>query len=342
MTSAARARTLRPMTSLTPEEARVLGCLMEKAVTTPDNYPLSLNALVTACNQTTNRDPIVHYSEETVDRTLESLREKELSRRVKATGQRVVKHRHVAEEALGLDDPSRGARRAVAARRADAGRAQAAHRALARVPFAGRRRRSVGPARRRAEFTVQLAAPARAEGIAMDAAARAAEPEGAGRRTARAPCRPRRRHARAEPEAEPRASQPRARAAALARGPQSRDRRGHAVGRGHRSRARSTRRSNGHGARSRAWAARPVRRASRGAARVRDLLETRGRRVRGAHDAARWASRSSRRATRSARCSSASTGTSSTSGEVIAPRTVTSRTPSRSASPTSRSASSRT
>ena len=45
--------------TLTAEEARVLGCLMEKAVTTPDGYPLSLNSVVTACNQTTNRDPIV-------------------------------------------------------------------------------------------------------------------------------------------------------------------------------------------------------------------------------------------------------------------------------------------
>src|SRR5690348_9844247 len=91
--------------SLTPEEARVLGCLMEKAVTTPDSYPLSVNALVNACNQTTNREPIVQYSETTVERALDSLREKELTRRVKATGQRVIKHRHVAEETLGLDRP---------------------------------------------------------------------------------------------------------------------------------------------------------------------------------------------------------------------------------------------
>jgi acyl-CoA reductase-like NAD-dependent aldehyde dehydrogenase/uncharacterized protein YceH (UPF0502 family) len=91
--------------SLTPEEARVLGCLMEKAVTTPDSYPLSVNALVSACNQTTNREPIVQYSEATVERALDSLREKELTRRVKSTGQRVIKHRHVAEEALGLDRP---------------------------------------------------------------------------------------------------------------------------------------------------------------------------------------------------------------------------------------------
>src|SRR3954454_24114980 len=91
--------------TLTAEEARVLGVLMEKSVTTPDNYPLSLNAVVTACTQSTNRDPIVHYDETTVDRTLDSLREKELTRRVKATGQRVIKHRHIAEEALGLDRP---------------------------------------------------------------------------------------------------------------------------------------------------------------------------------------------------------------------------------------------
>jgi acyl-CoA reductase-like NAD-dependent aldehyde dehydrogenase len=91
--------------SLTPEEARVLGCLMEKAVTTPDNYPLSVNALLNACNQTTNRDPIVAYDESTVERSLESLREKSVSRRVMATGQRVVKHRHVVDETLQLTVP---------------------------------------------------------------------------------------------------------------------------------------------------------------------------------------------------------------------------------------------
>jgi len=91
--------------SLTPEEARVLGCLMEKSVTTPDNYPLSVNALVNACNQTTNREPIVSYRESTVERALDGLRDKELTRRVKSTGQRVIKHRHVVEEALGLDRP---------------------------------------------------------------------------------------------------------------------------------------------------------------------------------------------------------------------------------------------
>jgi acyl-CoA reductase-like NAD-dependent aldehyde dehydrogenase len=90
---------------LTAEEARVLGSLMEKAVTTPDNYPLSVNALITACNQTTNRDPVVKYDESTVERTLESLRDKNLSRRVRATGQRVVKHRHVVDETWQLHVP---------------------------------------------------------------------------------------------------------------------------------------------------------------------------------------------------------------------------------------------
>lgn len=93
------------MIELSAEEARVLGALMEKAVTTPDNYPLSVNALINACNQSTNRDPIVSYDEATVERVLESLREKGVSRRVRATGQRVVKHRHVVDEALQLTVP---------------------------------------------------------------------------------------------------------------------------------------------------------------------------------------------------------------------------------------------
>jgi acyl-CoA reductase-like NAD-dependent aldehyde dehydrogenase len=90
---------------LTADEARVLGCLMEKAVTTPDNYPLSVNALLNACNQSTNRDPVVSYDESTVERALEALRDKNLSRRVRATGQRVVKHRHIVDETLQLTVP---------------------------------------------------------------------------------------------------------------------------------------------------------------------------------------------------------------------------------------------
>jgi acyl-CoA reductase-like NAD-dependent aldehyde dehydrogenase/uncharacterized protein YceH (UPF0502 family) len=90
---------------LSVEEARVLGCLMEKSVTTPDNYPLSINALITACNQSTNREPVVAYDESTVERALEALRSKDLCRRVRLTGQRVVKHRHVIDEALPLTVP---------------------------------------------------------------------------------------------------------------------------------------------------------------------------------------------------------------------------------------------
>ncbi|MFV0523144.1 MAG: YceH family protein [Acidimicrobiales bacterium] len=87
---------------LTPEELRVLGCLVEKAYTTPDQYPLSTNALTTACNQKTSRDPVVDYSSRTVIDTMLSLRAKGLARTGTAGG-RVEKHRHVLDEALGLD-----------------------------------------------------------------------------------------------------------------------------------------------------------------------------------------------------------------------------------------------
>lgn len=92
---------------LSPEEVRVLGCLLEKERTRPDDYPLTLNALVAACNQTTNRDPVVHYDELTVERALTGLREKDLARRGVYSGSRVPKHRHSADETLGLDPPAR-------------------------------------------------------------------------------------------------------------------------------------------------------------------------------------------------------------------------------------------
>jgi uncharacterized protein YceH (UPF0502 family) len=88
---------------LTPEEIRVLGCLVEKEATTPDNYPLSSNALVNACNQTTNRDPVVGYSEREVDQVMISLREQGLARTVRGDGQRVHKHKHVLGDALDVD-----------------------------------------------------------------------------------------------------------------------------------------------------------------------------------------------------------------------------------------------
>lgn len=90
------------MLELTPEEVRVLGCLMEKEVTTPDVYPLTVNALVSACNQTSNRSPVTAYSEGDVTRALTSLRDAELTRIVYSQSNRAAKHRHVADSALHL------------------------------------------------------------------------------------------------------------------------------------------------------------------------------------------------------------------------------------------------
>jgi len=88
------------------EQARVLGCLLEKERTTPDAYPLSLNALANACNQTTNRSPVVHYDEETVEAALDELRELGYVRRGVYPGSRVIKYRHAVDEVLGLDAPA--------------------------------------------------------------------------------------------------------------------------------------------------------------------------------------------------------------------------------------------
>jgi 4-carboxymuconolactone decarboxylase len=92
-----------PLT-LTAEEARVVGALAEKALATPQYYPLTLNALVAACNQSNNRDPVVSYSAEEVEGALRSLREKGVARVLPAGGgNRTTKYRHVLDEALGLD-----------------------------------------------------------------------------------------------------------------------------------------------------------------------------------------------------------------------------------------------
>lgn len=88
--------------ALTSEEARVLGCLLEKERTTPDTYPLSLNALVAACNQSTNRAPVVHYDDATVEAALDGLRERGLARRGVYPGSRVIKYRHSLDEELKL------------------------------------------------------------------------------------------------------------------------------------------------------------------------------------------------------------------------------------------------
>jgi uncharacterized protein len=87
---------------LTPPEQRVLGCLIEKRWTTPDQYPLSLNALRLACNQSTNRDPVTDYDEHTVREAAQRLFKYGLARLASGHTSRAIKFRHLAEEALGL------------------------------------------------------------------------------------------------------------------------------------------------------------------------------------------------------------------------------------------------
>jgi len=87
--------------TLTPAEVRVLGSLIEKEITTPEYYPLSLNALASACNQISNRDPVVSFDEKTVARALESLRDKQLIWMVTGVG-RVPKYEHRFTEQLKL------------------------------------------------------------------------------------------------------------------------------------------------------------------------------------------------------------------------------------------------
>src|ERR1700754_1468384 len=79
---------------LTALEARVIGCLIEKAITTPDQYPLSLNALVNACNQKSNRDPILDLDERTVQQTVDALVRKHLIMEKSGFGSRVPKYQH--------------------------------------------------------------------------------------------------------------------------------------------------------------------------------------------------------------------------------------------------------
>ena len=83
-------------------EERVIGSLIEKSTTTPDNYPMSLNALTNACNQKSNRHPVVEFDDKAVARALESMRDKGLVRVVSGADQRVPKHRHVFDEAMHL------------------------------------------------------------------------------------------------------------------------------------------------------------------------------------------------------------------------------------------------
>ena len=86
-------------------EIRVLGCLIEKQRTTPDVYPLSLNALRLARNQSTNRDPVVDYDEPTIRGALERLSRKRWARLASGASSRAVKYRHLLDEALDLSVP---------------------------------------------------------------------------------------------------------------------------------------------------------------------------------------------------------------------------------------------
>src|ERR1700687_3097811 len=86
-------------------EIRVLGALLEKEVTTPEYYPLTLNALVNACNQKSNRDPVVNYEEDIVQQALALLRNKGLAVRISGTGHRVEKYAHSLGDKLNLGRP---------------------------------------------------------------------------------------------------------------------------------------------------------------------------------------------------------------------------------------------
>jgi uncharacterized protein YceH (UPF0502 family) len=94
--------------TLNDAEVRVLGSLVEKEITTPEYYPLSLNALMTACNQSSNRNPVMHLDEDAAARAADSLREKGLIHSVEKSESRVVKYRHVLYEAMSLSRPAIG------------------------------------------------------------------------------------------------------------------------------------------------------------------------------------------------------------------------------------------
>jgi uncharacterized protein len=85
-------------------EIRVLGCLIEKQRTTPDAYPLSLNSLRLACNQTTNRDPVVEYEEREIKAALDRMSNRGWTRFASGASSRALKYRHLLDEAIGLSD----------------------------------------------------------------------------------------------------------------------------------------------------------------------------------------------------------------------------------------------
>jgi uncharacterized protein YceH (UPF0502 family) len=94
------------MEALSAAEARVLGALVEKDITTPDYYPLTLNALVNACNQTTNREPVMTLGEAAVEQALGALRERRLAFLFQGADSRVAKFGHRVAETLALERPA--------------------------------------------------------------------------------------------------------------------------------------------------------------------------------------------------------------------------------------------
>lgn len=94
------------MEVLSPEELRVLGCLLEKERTTPEAYPMTLNGLIQACNQKTSRDPVVSYDAEIVENALEALNARGLANWVHQAGARVRKFRHAAVSHFELYEPA--------------------------------------------------------------------------------------------------------------------------------------------------------------------------------------------------------------------------------------------
>jgi uncharacterized protein YceH (UPF0502 family) len=99
----AEIRSVAGVSGLSTPELRVLGCLLEKQRTTPDAYPLSLNALRLACNQSTNRDPVVDYDEASVREALHRLERRRLVRLASGAGSRASKYRHLLAETLPID-----------------------------------------------------------------------------------------------------------------------------------------------------------------------------------------------------------------------------------------------
>ena len=93
------------LTELNEIETRIVGCLVEKQLTTPEYYPLTLNALVAACNQKTNREPVTNYSEQEIERALDILRDKNLVYVFYGSSSRVPKYKHMLPQVYELGEP---------------------------------------------------------------------------------------------------------------------------------------------------------------------------------------------------------------------------------------------